>query len=222
MTDQSPFWRSVDVSKTAVLLSDVQTQLLSHMSEAEQEKYLSRVLGLLQKFRTHISQRQAKGEAGGPLIIHHVVSMDYATMNLSPYNKINNWALKRLQAVGGTSKFVPVADPAVTVPKLLHPEAGWNVNEFVLTKQAPSCFISSSLLKILGARDIKHVVLIGLTTEGSVLSSVRHGSDLDFHIIVPREGVWCDDVGLGETVLTQLVPRFADVCDMAEVENLLG
>ncbi|KAJ9610542.1 hypothetical protein H2200_005319 [Cladophialophora chaetospira] len=222
MTDQSPFWRSVDVSKTAVLLSDVQTQLLSHMSEAEQEKYLSSVLELLQKFRTHISQRQSKGEARGPLIIHHVVSMDYATINLSPYNKINNWALKRLQASGTTSKFTPVADPAITVPKILHPEQGWNVNEFVLTKQAPSCFISSSLLKILGARDIKHVVLVGLTTEGSVLSSVRHGSDLDFHIIVPREGVWCDDTGLGETVLTQLVPRFADVCDVADVENLIA
>lgn len=55
-----------------------------------------------------------------------------------------------------------------------------------------------------------------------MLNSVRHGSDLDFHIIVPRDGVWCDDTRLGETVLTQLVPRFADVCDMTDVEDLFG
>ena len=142
-------------------------------------------------------------------------------MNMSSYNKLNNRALKRLNTAGGSPKFTPGSDPASTGPPSLHPEQGWNVNEFVLTKQAPSCFISSSLLKILGARGIKHIVLVGLTTEGSVLSSVRHGSDLDFRIIVPREGVWCDDVALGETVLTQLVPRFADVCDMADIEKLL-
>lgn len=124
MSDQSPFWRSVDISKTAVLLSDLQTQLLSHMSEIEQHKYLSDVLGLLNKVRTHISHEQGKDGAGLPFIIHHVVSMDYATINLSPYNKINNWALKRLQATRGTGKFAPVADPAVTVPKQLHPEQG--------------------------------------------------------------------------------------------------
>src|ERR1700744_5571980 len=116
MADQSPFWRSVDVSKTALLLSDVQTQLLSHMAEAEQQKYLANVAGLLGAFRTYISHAQSTGQGGVPLIVHHVVHMDFATINLSPYNKINNWALKRLRASGGASKFAPATDPAVTVP----------------------------------------------------------------------------------------------------------
>ena len=221
MANQSPFWRSVDISQTALLLSDVQTQLLSHMSKPEQDQYIEAVGKLLQSFRAHISQARDKSQAGVPLIIHHVVSMDFATLNLSSYNKLNNWALKRLHAAGGTAKPKVVSDPAVTVPARLHPTEGWNVDEFVLTKQAPSCFMSSSLLKILGARGIKHIVLVGLTTEGSILSSVRHGADLDFHIIVPRQGVWCDDHSLGETVLEKLVPRFADVCDVADVERLL-
>jgi len=82
--------------------------------------------------------------------------------------------------------------------------------------------MSSSLLKILQARNIKHVVLLGLTTEGSILSSVRHGSDLDFHIIVPKEGVWCDDRELEKVVLEKLVPRFADVCAMQDVKELMA
>jgi nicotinamidase-related amidase len=220
MAAESPFWRSVDMSKTALLLSDVQTQLFAHIPDAEQEKYLTYILGLLRGFREYQAKaRASNGEAQSPLIIHHVVSMDFATINLSPYNKINNWAMKRLQTAGVTPK--PVSDPATTVPPSLHPEAGWSLDEFVLTKQAPSCFMSSSLLKILGARGIKHVVLIGLTTEGSILSSVRHGADLDFHIIVPNEGVWCDDAELGETILGKLVPRFADVVALEDIASLL-
>ena len=73
MAEQSLFWRTVEISKTALLLSDVQTQLLSHMSEIEQRRYLSSVTGLLEKFREHISQAKREGQ-GVPMIIHHVVS----------------------------------------------------------------------------------------------------------------------------------------------------
>jgi hypothetical protein len=41
-------------------------------------------------------------------------------------------------------------------------------------------------------------------------------------MIVPREVVWCDDAELGETVLSKLVPRFADVVVMEDVEKLLA
>jgi len=37
------------------------------------------------------------------------------------------------------------------------------------------------------------VVLCGLTTVGSLLGSARLGADLDFHIVVPREGITDDD-----------------------------
>lgn len=70
------------------------------------------------------------------------------------------------------------------------------------------------------ARGIKHVVLVGLTTEGSILSSVRHGSDLDFHIIVPQEGVWCEDKSLGEVVSEKLLPRFSDVVSIEDIKAL--
>ncbi|KAL6249090.1 hypothetical protein RBB50_004153 [Rhinocladiella similis] len=221
MATSSPFWRDIDITHTALLLSDAQTQLVAHMPEDEQHIYLTTLKELLDLFRTSISgTRNQNHHGGGPCIVHHVVVMDYATRNLSPTNKLNNWALKRLKASGAGGAVGPT-DPAATVPSSLHPSGGWNMDEFVLTKQAPSCFMSSSLLKILHARDIKHVVLVGLTTEGSILSSVWHGSDLDFHIVVPREGVWCDDRELGEVVLEKLVPRFADVCSVQDVKELM-
>jgi nicotinamidase-related amidase len=221
MAEDSPFWRSVNVTQTALLLSDVQNQLLSHMSEAEQQHYIERVFSLLSSFRKNIADARANGDVQLPLIIHHVVSPDLATMQLSPYNKINNWALKRLQAVGGPPKPSSGTDPTQEVPRALWPQA-WDKDEFVLTKQAPSCFMSSSLLKILGARSIKHVILVGLTTEGSILSSTRHGADLDYHIIIPSEGVFCPDHELGEIVMQKLLPRFADVVKMEDIKNLFA
>ncbi|KAJ9647633.1 hypothetical protein H2204_000263 [Knufia peltigerae] len=151
----SPFWRDIDIAHTALLLSDVQNQLIGHMPQDEQQRYLATLLALLNLFRTaisntrddHKSQHSAAHPGGGPCIIHHVVLMDYATMNSSPYNKINNWALKRLQqaeaasAAGGRADSATMGRPThpsatATVPSSLHPSAGWNVDEFVLTKQA--------------------------------------------------------------------------------------
>jgi len=152
MAPSSPFWRRVDATHTALLLIDVQTQLLAHMPEDEQTRYLGSLQELLDSFRTSIStghdQSQSQSQHGGAAaenhhggrscIIHHVVVMDHATMNLSPTNKLNNWALKRLQAAGpnrGAAKVL--TDPAATVPSTLHAPNGWNMDEFVLTKQAP-------------------------------------------------------------------------------------
>ncbi|KAI9788926.1 MAG: hypothetical protein M1816_006491 [Peltula sp. TS41687] len=213
----SSFWRSVDPAHTAILLSDLQTQLVAHMPAEEQESYLSAINDLLSSFRAHISQARAAKPAGSfehdgvPLIIHHVVVLDHSTLNLSPYNKLNNWALRRLQAARSEDPSTntpkpqaapPMVDTASTVPSLPHPAQGWSIDEFVLTKQAPSCFLSSDLLKVFGSRGIKHVVLVGLTTEGSILSS-------------------CDDKELMDTILEKLVPRFADFVTIEDIKRLL-
>jgi nicotinamidase-related amidase len=163
MTEDAPFWRPVNFDQTALLLSDVQNQLLSHMTGAEKENYIQRISSLLGNFRVRIAEARFNVKTELPLIIHHVVSPDLATMQLSPYNKINNWALKRLQAAGGPLKPSSDTDPTNDVPHALWPQT-WSKDEFVLTKQAPSCFMSSSLLKILGARNIKHIILVGLVS----------------------------------------------------------
>ena len=100
----------------------------------------------------------------------------------------------------------------------------------VLGKTRVGSFSDSVLLGYLRARDVRHVVLCGLTTDGAVLSSVRGGADLDFHVVVVREGCWSaaedreeEEEGQGEGVhgfvLRRLVGRFADVVG---VEDVLG
>jgi hypothetical protein len=51
-----------------------------------------------------------------------------------------------------------------------------------------------------------------------VLSSVRVGPDLDFHVIVPRDGSWTEPK-LHDFIMDNLLDRFSDV---VKVEDILG
>lgn len=143
---------------------------------------------------------------------------------ISPYNKLATWALERLKGVPLPAGGLSAAD---CMPEDIKPPAGWGVDEIALSKLAPSCFSSSELLAYLRARDIKHVVLVGLTTGGSVLSSVLQGAGLDFHVVVVREGCWEDDQEVERVLLGEeregkggLVERFVDVVGVGDVLKL--
>lgn len=227
----SPFWRPVDLTHTALLLADVQDQIFTHMPPDAQKTYLSTVKAILDHFRTQIQSRRAEKAAhlpdplapndGIPLIIHHLIPVGQnAHAFISPYNKINStWATKRLAGIALPAGAANPETPWFVIPEALKPVQGWNVDEVVLGKSRVGSFSDSMLLGYLRARDVKHVVLCGLTTEGAVLSSVRGGADLDFHVIVVREGCWSGETGVGEFVLERLVGRFADVVG---VEDVLG
>ena len=51
-----------------------------------------------------------------------------------------------------------------------------------------------------------------------MLSSVREGADLDFHVIVPRDGSWAEPK-LHNFIMDNLLDRFSDV---VKVEDVMG
>jgi len=226
----SPFWRPVDMSRTALVLSDVQSQLVAHIPEDQRRPYLTKVVQVLQHFRTQIEHRRATipfdalaPNDGVPLIVHHVVAFGTnSNAFISPYNKLNTWALRRMQ--GSNAKLPPSAadpnTPLYAIPDAIKPPNGWNVDEVLIGKIAPGSFMNSDVLAYLRARDIRHVVILGLTTEGSVLSSVREASDLDFHAIVPKDACWADEEEVHEFVMEKLLSRFADVISVADMGKL--
>ena len=256
MSDPPVFWRPVDMAHTALLLTDVQEQVLSRMTPGVQKTYVETIKGILDHFRSQITVRRRAQKPistttpdnpmsrneGIPLIIHHLIPMGHNSHAwISPYNKIfSTWASKRL---GGLQLPPGATDPETpwfAIPDALKPPppppssdealeagagagagAGWNVDEVVLGKIRVSSFSDSVLLGYLRARDIKHVVLCGLSTDGAVLSSVRAGADLDFHIIVPRDGCWGAEEEVHELVMEKLIGRFADVVGVEDVLRLV-
>ncbi|USP82235.1 uncharacterized protein yc1106_09509 [Curvularia clavata] len=228
---QSPFYVPVDLSATALIISDVQTQILGRFPKHIQAEYLSTLLRLVNFFRIQIAHHRANiltnnsnSNANVPLIVHHTLPFNInRNAFVSPYNKLAKW-VKSLENAGYFERCSSDPHhPDYAIPSELVPSDGWggSQDEIVLGKLQPNCFGSSDLLKYLGARGIRHVVLVGLTTMGSVLGiATRAGADLDFHIICPREAIMDDDAEVDEFLMSKVLPKFVDVVELADILSL--
>jgi nicotinamidase-related amidase len=225
----SLFYVPVDLSHTALLVADVQEQILSRFSTDLQERYCATVLSLIETFRKEIStrrERQTSGSDGAyegiPLIAHHVFPPGINGNGfISPYNKLARW-MKQLEAKGFFPKTATDPNkPQYAIPNSLVPKSGWGTkDEIIVPKLSAGCFSSSDLLAYLRARGIRHVVLCGLTTSGSILGSARLGADLDFHIVIPKECVMDDESETSDFLLEKVLPKFVDVVTVNDVKNL--
>jgi nicotinamidase-related amidase len=229
MSSSSPFYVPVDLAHTALLLSDVQTQILARFPEDVQKQYLDQILHLLNFFRAEISTRRsaAPKETSSlydevPMIIHHTLPFNLnSNAFVSPYNKLAKW-VKSLEEKGFFAHAPSDPhSPNFAVPAVLSPPNGWGgKDEVLLGKLQPNCFGSSDLLAYLRARGIKHVVLVGLTTMGSILGSARAGADLDFHIMCPREAIIDDDEEVNTFLMERVLPKFVDVVGIDAITAL--
>jgi nicotinamidase-related amidase len=226
------FYVPVDLGHTALLLSDIQTNILNRFSTDVKDQYLKNVKHLLTFFRSEVVRRRSVEFQSNkkslydevPLIIHHTLPFNInSNAFVSPYNKLAKW-VNTLEEKG-FFKNAPSDPhhPNLAIPDELAPPSGWGgKDEVALAKLQPNCFGSSDLLAYLRARDIRHVVLIGLTTMGSVLGSARGGADLQFHIICPREAIIEEEEGVDDFLMEKIFPKFVDVVRLKDVLDLGG
>ncbi len=226
----SPFFIPVRLGQTALLLSDVQTQILGRFPAEVQDEYMRSIHKLLDFFRSEIAKRRSSGESpsenspydGVPMIIHQTLPFNVnSNAFVSPYNKLSKW-VAQLEAAGHFANAPSDPHhPHYGVPESLTPPGGWGgKDEIVIGKLQPSCFGSSDLQSYLRARGIKHIVLVGLTTMGSILGSARAGADLDFHIICAEEGIMDDDPEVHRFLMNRVLPKFVDVVRLEDVTGL--
>ncbi|KAK5991700.1 hypothetical protein PT974_07733 [Cladobotryum mycophilum] len=226
----SPFFIPVNLGQTALLLSDVQTQILGRFPAETQRNYLGNIQKLLDFFRGEIAERRVTDKPSDstsayddvPMIIHHSFPFNInSNAFISPYNKLAKW-VAMLEAAGHFGN-VP-SDPHYPnfgLPESIAPPSGWgSKDEIVLGKIQPNCFRSSDLLAYLRARGTRHIILVGLTTIGSILGSARGGADLDFHISLVEEGIIDDEPEVHEFLMTRVLPKFVDVVKMDDVLKL--
>jgi hypothetical protein len=134
-TNTSPFYIPVDICHAALLLSDVQTQILSRFPIETQRSYLGHVLKLVDFFREYIKFTRAFDEAvsgvsgvfhGVPLIVHQTLPFNLNNNAfVSPYNKLAKW-VKSLEEQGFFDKTSSDPHcPDFAIPEVLKPEGGW-------------------------------------------------------------------------------------------------
>lgn len=93
----------------------------------------------------------------------------------------------------------------------IHPAVAPLATEIVVTKRRVSAFAGSDLDMVLRSSEVDELVLCGISTSGVVLSTLRQAADLDYQLVVLRDGCADNDPEVHRVLLEKVFPRQADV-----------
>jgi nicotinamidase-related amidase len=98
----------------------------------------------------------------------------------------------------------------------LHEDLGRRHEEPLLVKRRASAFSGTDLAILLRAWEVRHLVLAGIATSGSILSTVREAADLDYQLTVLENACSDHDDEVHSLLCTKLLPMQSTV---TTVEN---
>jgi nicotinamidase-related amidase len=143
----------------------------------------------------------------GAMVIHVAVGFQPGYPEISGRNSV----FSRLKAAG----LLATGDPAAEI----HPELAPQPGDVVVRKQRVSAFTGTNLDMILRSNNIDTLLLTGILTQGVVLSTLRHASDIDYHAIVVADGCSDKDPEVQRVLMEKIFPFQARV---ATVEEVIG
>ena len=108
--------------------------------------------------------------------------------------------------------------PGAEIISAVAPQPG----EAVVTKRRTGAFSTTDLVAILNARGIETLVLMGVSTSGCVLSTVRWGADIDYRLIVIADCCADRDEEVHRILTGKILPRQATVITANEFIQALG
>lgn len=97
------------------------------------------------------------------------------------------------------------------------PELAPLPDEVVVTKRRTGAFSTTDLSAVLSAQEIDTIILAGVSTGGSVLSTVRAAADLDYGIVVLSDCCADPDEEVHRVLCTKVFPRQAVVTSASEL-----
>ncbi|MFB7498532.1 cysteine hydrolase family protein [Streptomyces sp. NPDC056161] len=182
------------MSRTALLLMDLQLNHLAHMAD----DYLPNAVRALGTAR-----------AADVPVIHVALRLRPGHLDAHPRNKV----------FGSLPHHLFTADDPGTA---IHPDVAPADGEIVVHKNRVSAFAGNDLQQILAAEDITHLVLAGIATGGIVLSTALQAADLDYRVTVLSDACADPDPALHETLVEQVFARRGEVVRVAEWAHALG
>ena len=98
----------------------------------------------------------------------------------------------------------------------IHPDLDMRESDVVVTKRRIGAFSGSDLEVVLRAANIETLVLAGIATSGVVLSTVRLAADLDYRLIVLKDGCADSDPEVHRVLMEKVFPHQATVQNIDE------
>ena len=177
---------------TALLVMDVQIGIV--------ERYAKDSQSLLAAVSTATTAARTAG--------HQVIYVRVAFRPGAPEVSRHNRAFAALAG----SATMGLDDPATQVHPAVAPHAG----DIEVMKKRVSAFTGSDLDVVLRSLGVDTLVLAGIATSGVVLSTLRQAADLDYQLIVLRDGCADADPEVHHVLLDKVFPRQATVIDSQE------
>lgn len=98
----------------------------------------------------------------------------------------------------------------------IHPAVAPQDGDLVVVKKRVSAFAGSDLDVLLRSLGVHTLVLTGIATSGVVLSTLRQAADLDFGLVVLRDGCLDRDPEVQRVLMEKVFARQAEVMSVAE------
>jgi len=108
--------------------------------------------------------------------------------------------------------------PGTQVDERVAPAAG----DIVVRKTRVGPFLTTDLDEQLRARGVDTLLLAGISTSGVVLSTVRDAHDRDYRLYVLADATADPRADVHEALIEKILPRQAEVVEVADLEALLG
>jgi nicotinamidase-related amidase len=185
----------IEPKTTALLLMDFQKMVVDSYA-VDKEALLDRVKRLA-----------AAARSSGAMVIYVVVGFQPGYPEISERNPV----FSSLKAAG----LLAAGHSTAEIHRELTPQPG----DVVVTKQRVSAFTGTNLDMILRSKNIETLLLTGILSQGVVLSTLRHASDMDFRILVVADGCSDKDPEVQRVLMEKIFPFQARV---ATVEEIIG
>ena len=184
---------SIEPKTTALLLMDFQRMVVDSYA-VDKEALLGRVK------RLAVTARNS-----GAMVIHVIVGFQLGYPEVSGRNPI----FSGVKAAGLLATGHPTGE--------IHPELIPQPGDIVVTKQRVSAFTATNLDMILRSNSIDMLLLTGILTQGVVLSTLRHASDMDYRAVVVADGCSDTDPEVQRVLMEKIFPFQATVATVEEV-----
>ena len=185
----------IEPKTTALLLMDFQKMVVDSYA-VDKEALLDRVKRLA-----------AAARSSGAMVIYVVVGFQPGYPEISERNPV----FSSLKAAG----LLAAGHSSAEIHRELTPQPG----DVVVTKQRVSAFTGTNLDMILRSKNIETLLLTGILSQGVVLSTLRHASDMDFRTLVVADGCSDKDPEVQRVLMEKIFPFKARV---ATVEEIIG
>lgn len=189
----------LDKSKTALLMADFATSGIGQNPVAEERHTLERAKDVLDAART-----------AGVFVV-------YCVSHFRPgYPEVSD--RDQTRAARRDSGEVLPTDPAELIHTSVKPMPG----EPVIGKHRTSAFSGSAFEMVLRARNIDALILMGHSTSGVILSTVRLAADLDYKLVVVEDGCADRDPEVHKLLMEKVFPRQGTVVSSKEMVEALA